>query len=175
MSWYEASAFCTFLTEQLADLLPPGLVLRLPTEAEWEAATAFDAGLQRHIYPWGETPPTSAHAILRDAHLAGAPAPVGCCPSGAAACGAADLLGNVEEWCANAFSTYPDGSSIPVADPPSAGDLVLGPLTAGQLAVRGGWWMSEAAQITCGNRFWRAASAFSQSIGFRIILAPARS
>jgi formylglycine-generating enzyme required for sulfatase activity len=42
VTWYEAAAFCAWLTAQLQDALPAGYVIRLPTEAEWEAAAAYD-------------------------------------------------------------------------------------------------------------------------------------
>lgn len=35
VSWHEATAFCAWLSEQVGAGLPPGYVLRLPTEAEW--------------------------------------------------------------------------------------------------------------------------------------------
>jgi len=47
VTWYEAVAFCAWLTEHVDDTLPTGWVVRLPTEAEWEAAVAYDARRQR--------------------------------------------------------------------------------------------------------------------------------
>jgi hypothetical protein len=93
VTWYEAMVFCEWLTVQLADVLPADYVLRLPIEAEWEAAAAYDQQMQRHIYPWGEAMPTLEHAIFSDneGKNVGAPMPVGICPSGAAACGALDM------------------------------------------------------------------------------------
>ncbi|PDW00061.1 NACHT domain-containing protein, partial [Candidatus Viridilinea mediisalina] len=38
VTWYEATAYCAWLSEQLQ---PSGYVVRLPTEAEWEAAAAY--------------------------------------------------------------------------------------------------------------------------------------
>jgi formylglycine-generating enzyme required for sulfatase activity len=170
VNWYEATAFCAWLTTQLTDALPAGFVLRLPTEAEWEAAAAFDAAMQRQPFPWGAAQPTPAHAILKASGIF-APAPVGCCPAGAAACGALDLLGNIEEWCASGFGVYPAGSAEQADDPPSGGNIVLGPLKEGQMPTRGGWWVQDAAAINCGERFWRYASASGNSIGFRVVLA----
>ncbi|MEI6779062.1 MAG: SUMF1/EgtB/PvdO family nonheme iron enzyme, partial [Chloroflexales bacterium] len=53
VTWYEATAFCAWLTERLEGALPKDYVMRLPTEAEWEAAAAYDAHMQRRNYPWG--------------------------------------------------------------------------------------------------------------------------
>jgi hypothetical protein len=40
VTWYEAAAFCAWLSKQLGALLPERYTLRLPTEAEWEVAAA---------------------------------------------------------------------------------------------------------------------------------------
>ena len=52
VSWDDAMAYCQWLDEWLKGKLPAGLVLRLPTEAEWEKAARGEKGL---IYPWGDT------------------------------------------------------------------------------------------------------------------------
>ncbi|NCC34660.1 MAG: hypothetical protein EOM24_21995, partial [Chloroflexia bacterium] len=107
VSWYEATAFCAWLSERLADVLPAGYGLRLPTEAAWEAAAAYDAQRQRRAYPWGDTAPTPEQAVY-DVWQCNAPAPVGLCPAGAAACGALDMVGNVWEWASSSYQGYPD-------------------------------------------------------------------
>lgn len=98
MIWYEAAAFCRWLTEQerAAGRLPAGQVIRLPTSLEWERAAR---GTDRRRYPWGPHYPTPGHANY-DATGIGAPAPVGCFPLGRATCGAEDMAGNVMEWMA---------------------------------------------------------------------------
>ena len=45
VSWYEAMAFCTWLSERL------GTEVRLPTEQEWEKAAR---GTNGNEYPWGK-------------------------------------------------------------------------------------------------------------------------
>lgn len=170
VSWYEAAAYCSWLTECLRDVLPLGLVIRLPTEAEWEVASSVDTAGLRRRYPWGDTVPTVDHAICNETRQA-APAPVGCCPAGAAACGALDFLGNIEEWCASWYSAYPEGSGRAVHDPKPGNGVVLGPLGPQQLPVRGGWWAKHATELGCDRRFWHEASAASYTTGFRVVLA----
>ena len=80
VSWYAATAFCAWLSEQVGAGLPPGYVLRLPTEAEREVA-AYAADGTRRPYPWGEDEATSEWAIYDAAQLVSA-ASVGCCPAG---------------------------------------------------------------------------------------------
>ncbi|NJL06672.1 MAG: formylglycine-generating enzyme family protein, partial [Chloroflexaceae bacterium] len=100
VTWFMCRDFCAWLTQQLAGALPEGYEIRLPTEAEWEVAAAYDGRGNRRMYPWGDTPePNADHAIFADAqgNNLGAAAPVGVCVAGAAACGAADMAGNVFE------------------------------------------------------------------------------
>ncbi|HEY9446947.1 MAG TPA: selenoneine synthase SenA [Burkholderiales bacterium] len=95
VNWYEADAYCRWAGR------------RLPTEAEWEfaASTAPHDTARKRRYPWGDTPPTSAHANL----YRGAPvrADVAAHAQGDSAWGCRQMLGNVWEWTADDFSPYP--------------------------------------------------------------------
>ncbi len=106
ITWYEATAFCHWLTARLSPVLPAGCVIHLPTEAEWEAAAAFARPAERRTYPWSAEEPTPEQAVY-DAWNLDAPAPVGLCPAGAAACGALDMVGNVWEWASSRLRAYP--------------------------------------------------------------------
>jgi len=98
VSWYEAAAYCAWLTGQAhaAGWLPIHNVLRLPTSLEWERAARHT---DQRRYPWGDEPPDAERANYDKTGL-GAPSPVGCFPAGAAACGVLDMVGNVMEWMA---------------------------------------------------------------------------
>jgi formylglycine-generating enzyme required for sulfatase activity len=112
VSWYEAVAFCNWLSvkESLtpaydssgrADLTATGY--RLPTEVEWEYAAAKGApGENRRLFPWGDkwdpalavcqVKPSNA---LRSANV-GSKSPQGDTPQGLT-----DMAGNVWEWCSD--------------------------------------------------------------------------
>ncbi len=159
VTWHEATAYGAWLTEQLAAVLPTGHVVRLPTEAEWEVAAAYDALGKRHLYPWGNEAPTVERAIYDESTL-GRPAPVGCCPAGTAACGALDLAGNVWELTASAYGAYPAGSHEPQKH-----------FTGGQTAWRGGSWAQSSSYVRCGARD-RYNLFAGNYYGFRLVVAP---
>lgn len=114
VSWYEANAFCAWLTEQLleAGKLEPGELIRLPHEAEWEQAARWNAEKRRadnRTYPWGESDATDLSRRCNwDGSGIGHTNAVGLFPLGRAECGALDLSGNVWEWCENWYDKDKD-------------------------------------------------------------------
>ena len=109
VTWYEAVAYCRWLTEALND----GHVYRLPTEAEWERAARGPAATVLHSgglcygsmaggrYPWGDDW-AEDHCNSRELNL-GRTTPLGCFPAGASPEGIHDLAGNVWEWCSDRY------------------------------------------------------------------------
>jgi sulfatase-modifying factor enzyme 1/calcineurin-like phosphoesterase family protein len=89
ISWYDATAYCHWLAEQL------GEEVRLPTEAEWKHAASPDG----RTYPWGDEEPDLQRANF--GNRIGTPTPVGLFPAGEGPFGHSDLAGNVMEWCAD--------------------------------------------------------------------------
>ena len=103
MSWYEAVAYCNWLTEQLREIGEERFI-RLPTEAEWEKAARGPDGRK---YPWGNEPPTPEHANYVDTDI-GSPCAVGLFPRSASPYGVEGMAGNVWEWCATKYGkNYP--------------------------------------------------------------------
>lgn len=101
VTWFEASAFCLWLSEKL------GFSVELPTEDQWERAARGNKG---RAYPWGEKF-LSGHANLNEIlsevgpNYVGRTSAVGIYPEGATAEGVMDLSGNVWEWCQDKY--YP--------------------------------------------------------------------
>jgi formylglycine-generating enzyme required for sulfatase activity len=102
VNWYEATAYCRWLTATLAD----GYAYRLPTEAEWERAAR---GPEGWAYPWGDEW-REGMCNSKEAGLE-ATSPVGLFPAGASAEGLEDLAGNVWEWCADWYGPYREEES----------------------------------------------------------------
>lgn len=98
ISWYEAVAYCRWLTEYLKD----GFTYSLQSEAEWEFAAR---GIQRRIYPWGKAEVKKERANYNRLHH-GTTA-VGCFPAGATPEGLLDMAGNVWEWTRSENRPYP--------------------------------------------------------------------
>jgi formylglycine-generating enzyme required for sulfatase activity/energy-coupling factor transporter ATP-binding protein EcfA2 len=167
VTWYECMAFCNWLTAQLADRLPEGYVVQLPTEAEWEAAAAYDTQMERRTYPWGEDEPTPEYAIFTDdqGNRLGAPAPVGVCPAGSAACGALDMGGQMWEWCRSSHKAYPAGANE--GEQEFKRDEYDVPL-------RGGSWRNNRTSVRCAARGRNNPDLRGGSLnnGLRVLLSP---
>ncbi|HEX7941382.1 MAG TPA: ergothioneine biosynthesis protein EgtB, partial [Gemmatimonadaceae bacterium] len=120
---------------------------RLPTEAEWEAAAAWDPATREwRAYPWGHEPPTPAHANLDQ--LAFAPAQVGAYPSNVSPIGCYGMIGDVWEWTASDFAPYPGFRSFPY---PEYSEVFFG---TEYRVLRGGSWATRPGAIRNSFRNW---------------------
>ncbi len=167
VTWYEATAFCVWLTEQMES---KDFMVRLPTEAEWEAAAAYDVQMQRQNYPWGNADLTPERAMYTESNL-GRSAPVGCCPAGAAACGALDMVGNVWEWTTSHSERYPAQSAEMVTDFKQSKDFTMEEMI---VPLRGGSWYNDRTKVRCGARYRGRPVVVSSlfNLGVRVCLAP---
>jgi formylglycine-generating enzyme required for sulfatase activity len=140
VTWYEAVAFCRWLTEQLRQRgeLGANWEISLPTESQWEKAARgglqvpsapiivdrlqpADLGsetpnpLLARCYPWGDDP-DAERANYRDTGI-GTTSAVGCFPGGASPYGVEDLSGNVSEWCRTkwekSYHDYREDNDLP--------------------------------------------------------------
>ena len=120
---------------------------RLPTEAEWEKACAWDPVVgARRRFPWGDAQTGPELANLGGDALR--PAPVGAYPAGASAYGVEQMLGDVWEWTSSPLRPWPgftpmiyDRYSVPFFD----GDYRV---------LRGGSWAVAAGILRPSFRNW---------------------
>ncbi len=97
---HEAEAFARFAAA------------RLPTEAEWEKAAAWDPDSGASFrHPWGDAAPEPNRANL-DQLLFGV-APIGSFPAGRSPVGCEQMLGDVWEWTSSRFAAYPGFVAFP--------------------------------------------------------------
>lgn len=151
----DATRFCTALNLQYT-----GLHVRLPTEAEWEIAcragteTATWAGEVLLIDDYEAVPAddiawyggTSDFRGTRPAE-AGLPNPLGL----------RDMLGNVWEWCADAYLPAPPTGR----DPQGAAESV-------ERVIRGGSWRSFASDLRAARRGHARVTDRLDDVGFRL-------
>jgi iron(II)-dependent oxidoreductase len=130
VNWFEAEAWCRWAGR------------RLPSEAEWEAAAIGEPtpdGVRlangRRRWPWGEAPPTPAHANLDYAF--DGPIDVAACAGGDSAFGCRQMIGNVWEWTASDFLPFTGFAADPYKD-------YSQPWFGTRKVLRGGCWATSA-------------------------------
>jgi formylglycine-generating enzyme required for sulfatase activity len=133
VTWFDAFAFCAW---------DGG---RLPTEAEWEYASA--GGSDNRLFPWGLSDPSVTKALANDSYSDNSPfTVVGSHPSGNGKWGHRDLAGSVNEWnldwmnfgwyggagavCSNCASLSPQSNRV----------------------VRGGAWSGASSDLRAATR-----------------------
>ena len=92
VTWQDAHNYCEFQGKHL------------PTEVQWEKAAR---GEQGHEYPWGEQWVDAASNSGNEQWLDGS-APIGSYPKDKSPFGVYDMGGNVSEWVADWYQSYPD-------------------------------------------------------------------
>ena len=146
VSWTNAVTYCSSVDR------------RLPTEAEWEKAAAWNpVRNEKLVYPWGNEYDCSKGnfddelqldaSLMQDGSVNcdgyDLTAPVGTFPAGASPYGALDMGGNVWEWVHDAFiEVDPFSATIKnyYAYSRSKNPLGVPPSTTRYRSVRGGSW-----------------------------------
>jgi len=163
VNWYDAKAFCGWLSKK------EGLPYRLPTEAEWEYACragttaifhtgdmlprSFSMNSGRSWYPDPERSRGRSEVVpLRVSSTMWNP------------WGLHDMHGNVEEWCEDWYGPYEAGHQV---DPVGRAD--------GDFKVtRGGSHSTELYYLRSANRMGTIPDERNWLIGFRVVLAEPR-
>ncbi|MCA9238827.1 MAG: SUMF1/EgtB/PvdO family nonheme iron enzyme [Planctomycetales bacterium] len=150
VSWYEAVAFCHWLSERT------GRGIMLPTEAQWEKAAR---GTDGRRYPWGnEISPEHAH-FYTDSKSEEVTCAVGVFPQGVSPHGAYDMAGNVLEWCRTTW----------VGNYEEYGKASDGLEGVAPRSLRGGSWDHVARDLRCASRFGDYPFSRNFGWGFRIV------
>ncbi len=159
VTWFEAMAYCAWLTEQLrsSGQFPEGYVVRLSTEAEWEKAAR---GTDGRYWPWGnqwndDHGNTHAGGLLTTSS-------VGIFPKGASPFGVLDMAGNVREWCHSLLVAYPYDSR----------DGRESINSEERRATRGGMWLQGKYSACCAYRRHYPPDRYHDGLGFRVVIGP---
>lgn len=142
MSWYEAIAFCRWLSKKT------GENILLPTEQEWQRAAQGDTSW---AYPWGnEFDATRCNSSVESA--SDGTSPVTQYQYGASPYGVLNMSGNIWEWC------LMDYASASIGDINSTEVRVL----------RGGsWWSNSVDDLCVSSRFRSYSNGWGNGSGFR--------
>lgn len=150
VSWYEAVAFCRWLSERVNQ------EIRLPTESEWERAARHTDG---RTFPWGDEDEPARHCNMADTGI-GSPSAMGSFFTGDAVCGAADMAGNVLEWCSTQWlKNYEEYESKVTED--LGGEV--------HRVVRGGSFDFTHRLVRCASRGHYDSVFRNGYIGFRVV------
>jgi gamma-glutamyl hercynylcysteine S-oxide synthase len=133
--WHEADAYARWAGK------------RLPTEPEWEVAASWDpaTGTARR-FPWGEDDATRHRANVDQ--LAFDTAPVGAYAANVSPLGMTGAIGDVWEWTASDFGSYPGFVAFPY---PEYSAAFFG---AEYKVLRGGSWATRPGAVRASFRNW---------------------
>jgi iron(II)-dependent oxidoreductase len=148
ISWYEADAYARWRGK------------RLPTEAEWEYAAAYDPvdGRSRR-YPWGDAETIPA-GVNCGAHNSDWRQPLG--ESHRNAFGLENMAGTVWEWTSTPFLPYPGFVAYPY-DGYSKDHM-----DGAHYVCRGGSWATSTPILRCSFRNWYVPTYRQGFLGLRL-------
>lgn len=161
VAWDEAMSYCQWLNSHKQERLPAGLIIRLPTETEWEKAARGTDGRE---WAWGND--FDLNKCNFKGNNIGTTTPVGnYSPHGDSLYGCSDMIGNVKEWVRTQSSTYKNYVS---SRQENIEDIENDSEAASRL-LRGG---SFEDGFNCYARDYAHFGTERDDIGFRIAVAP---
>ncbi len=158
VTWYEAVAYCAWLTAVGKEMTPRRGPFRLPDEAMWEKAARWTDGRR---WPWGNERDASR---LNAEDTIGRTSAVGIFPAGKSPYDVFDCAGNVLEWCSGPGYNE-DEAKYPL--PPRSYEEDLN-LAAGTRALRGGSWLLNDRYSRAAYRLYLNPDDRYISVGFRV-------
>ncbi len=157
VSWYEAVAFCNWLSEH------DNARYRLPSEAEWEYAARGENDARN--FPWGEKF-ERGRANTAEAGFGGT-TPVAHFPAGASPFGVWDMAGNVFEWTLSKWGS--NWQALQFVYPYRIEDGRQDIESSGARVMRGGSWFNPYPEAMCAYRSRYLAGSRGSNIGFRVL------
>ena len=178
LSWYDALAYCKWLTERrcmwegtpepLATLLrAQHWYVTLPSEAEWEKAAR---GCDGRSYPWGED--IDPERANYDATGINTTSTVGCFPGGASSDGVGELSGNAWVWTRSLWSLNWGKPIFAYPYKPLDGREDLQAAADAPRVLRGGAFWNDHRSVRCAYRGRYDARVVGNNVGFRVVVRP---
>jgi len=166
VSWDDAVVYCKWFNETYqGELKETGnLILRLPTEAEWEKAAR---GAYGNEWPRGNE--FDKNKCNSSEGKKGDTTPVGLYSSvgGDSPYGCDDMAGNVWEWCNDWYAgdEYKQRAKTSVVDP-------RGPKGGASRVLRGGSSGDNYQLARCASHYHNNPDNHNSQIGFRVVASP---
>ncbi len=141
VSWLDAKEYCRWLRRVTDEYYS------LPNEEEWEYAAR---GIDGRYYPWGYNEPCNEIACFQGARSFETTVPVISYMENKSPFGCIGMVGNVWEWCLDAFDD-PDDPHV----------------------LRGGSWADDIDSVSCvGRNFSYPPEKRLETAGIRVVYLP---
>ncbi len=157
VSWHDAISYCEWCNNLFKGEIPAGMILRLPTEAEWEKAARGTDGRE---YPWGNV--FDKNKCNTSESGKENTTPVGLySPHGDSPYGCSDMAGNVWKWTYGLYKPYPYKPNDGRNKWNSSGDR----------CVRGGSWFGNFTYARVSFRLNRNPDYVIENFGFLMTIS----